>query len=131
MISMPSSLKYIVRRRSSKVSVGHVSLGNGDVAPGRTALTIERVAVNVLDFEDQVPASVRAACGSGDRTTKCQTAWIAYGGPNFVERQGRPSARTTSACVRHSNRRSSATSGVRTIRTQPRPSHSTVREGNA
>jgi hypothetical protein len=30
---------------------------------------------NVLDFEDQVPASVREACGTGDRTTKCQTTW--------------------------------------------------------
>ena len=42
---------------------------------------------NVLDFEDQVPESVRQACGTGDRTTKCQTSWVAYGGPNFVERQ--------------------------------------------
>ena len=42
---------------------------------------------NVLDFEDQVPASVRQACGTGDRTTKCQTSWASYGGPNFIERQ--------------------------------------------
>ena len=42
---------------------------------------------NVLDFEDQVPASVRQACGTGDRTTKCQTSWTLYGGPNFLERQ--------------------------------------------
>jgi hypothetical protein len=42
---------------------------------------------NVLDFEDQVPASVREACGAGDRTTKCQTSWNLYGGNNFLERQ--------------------------------------------
>ncbi|HZJ55881.1 MAG TPA: TonB-dependent receptor [Myxococcaceae bacterium] len=42
---------------------------------------------NVLDFEDQVPASVREACGTGDRTTKCQTSWNLYGGNNFLERQ--------------------------------------------
>ncbi len=42
---------------------------------------------NVLDFEDQVPASVREACGTGDRTTKCQTSWLLYGGNNFLERQ--------------------------------------------
>jgi hypothetical protein len=42
---------------------------------------------NVLNFEDQVPASVREACGTGDRTTKCQTSWTLYGGPNFMERQ--------------------------------------------
>src|SRR5262249_56288536 len=42
---------------------------------------------NVLEFEDQVPASVRQACGSGDRTTKCQTTWTLYGGNNFLERQ--------------------------------------------
>jgi len=42
---------------------------------------------NVLDFEDQVPASVREACGTGDRTTKCQTTWLLYGGNNFLERQ--------------------------------------------
>ena len=42
---------------------------------------------NVLDFEDQVPASVREACGTGDRTTKCQTTWGLYGGNNFLERQ--------------------------------------------
>ena len=42
---------------------------------------------NVLDFEDQVPASVRSVCGSGDRTSKCQTSWNLYGGNNFLERQ--------------------------------------------
>jgi hypothetical protein len=42
---------------------------------------------NVLNFEDQVPQSVRDACGSGDTTTKCQTSWNLYGGPNLLQRQ--------------------------------------------
>jgi hypothetical protein len=42
---------------------------------------------NVLNFEDQVPASVREACGTGDTTTKCQTSWNLYGGPGFLQRQ--------------------------------------------
>jgi len=42
---------------------------------------------NVLNFEDQVPASVRAACGTGDQTTMCRTSWESYGGLVFMQRQ--------------------------------------------
>src|SRR5262249_51756001 len=41
---------------------------------------------NVLTFEDQVPASVREACGTGDQTKKCQTSWVRYGGPSLLQR---------------------------------------------
>ncbi len=45
---MPSSLKYIVRRRSKNVSLGHMSLGNGDVPPGAGA---RRIRVRTFSCE--------------------------------------------------------------------------------
>jgi len=65
---------------------GFDNIHNLNTLAGIPSLAPQYVS-NVLDFEDQVPASVREACGTGDRTTKCQTTWNLYGGNNFLERQ--------------------------------------------
>jgi hypothetical protein len=66
---------------------GFEDVSNMNTLAGVPSLTPYRYRSNVLNFEDQVPASVRDACGTGDQTTKCQTSWNLYGGPNLLQRQ--------------------------------------------
>jgi len=66
---------------------GFDSVTNMDTLAGIPALTPYQYRSNVLSFEDQVPASVREACGIRDQTKKCQTSWSLYGGPNLLQRQ--------------------------------------------